>query len=128
VEIFDILTYDYRVEVDVDIVDDIPAYTRVNELETMYREAGLYEVRLGIIWSLNTTNKSGIARFSVDGGVSWQEVWSEPKDKTNDNASDFTRTINHTGGPIHVILDMARESGTAAMKCKYSEIAIKRVG
>jgi hypothetical protein len=128
IELFDILTYDYNITENIDITSDYDSFDTVNTLITPNRLAGVYEVKLGIVWNLDTTNKSGIARFSLDGGNTWQEVWSEPKDKTNDNVGDFTRTLVHQGGQMHIIIEMAKEGGTASMVCEFSEISVRRVG
>ena len=119
--------YKYNKVENIDIVDDHPSFTPVNQLAVTL-PAGLYMVRIAILWNLDTTTKSGIARFTYDGGTTWYEVWSEPKDRTNDNSGDFTYTIDHPGGVLDVQLEMARESGTASMECKNSEISAMRVG
>jgi hypothetical protein len=127
-DIFELLTYDYNVTTNINIPTDHPDWTEVNYFTTPDRDAGIYKVGMSVIWKLDTTTKSGMLRYSLDGGSTWQEFQSEPKDKTNDNANVFGMTINHSGGPIDIRIDMTRESGTNAMDCSRSEIIIERKG
>lgn len=125
-DIFDILTYDNQVTENIDITTDYSDWTEVNYFTSPDRVAGKYKVGMSVIWKLDTTNKSGMIRYSVDDGATWKEFQSETKDKTNDNANTFALTIEHTGGPIKVKIDMTKEAGTAAMDCSRSEIVIER--
>jgi hypothetical protein len=125
-EIFDVLTYDNNVVNDVNITTDHPNWTEVNHFTTPAREAGKYKISMSVIWKLDTTTKSGMLRYSTDGGSTFKEFQSEPKDKTNDNANVFALTLDHTGGAIDVRVDMTRESGTNAMDCSRSEIIVER--
>jgi len=127
IEIFDILTFDNRITENIDIVTDDPDWTEVNHFTTVSREAGKYKITFSAIWKLATTNKSGMARYSVDGGSTWKTFQSEPKDKTNDNANLFGVTVDHTGGAFDVQLDMTKEAGTSSMDCSFCEITIQRV-
>jgi hypothetical protein len=83
---------------------------------------------MSVIWKLDTVTKSGLLRYSVDGGTSWKQFQSEPKDKTNDNANVFGLTVDHTGGPFDIQIEMTRESGTNAMDCSRCEIVVERKG
>jgi hypothetical protein len=125
-DIFDILTYDNQIVENITITTDNPNWTPVNSFTTPDREAGKYKIEMSVIWKLDTTTKSGMLRYSVDGGTSWKEFQSEPKDKTNDNANVFGLTLDHTGGPINVQIEMTRESGTNAMDCSRCEIIVER--
>jgi hypothetical protein len=95
---------------------------------TPAREAGKYKVEMSVIWKLDTVTKSGLLRYSVDGGSSWKQFQSEPKDKTNDNANVFGLTVDHAGGPFDIQIEMTRESGTNAMDCSHCEIIVERKG
>ena len=125
-DIFDILTFDNKVVENVTIGTDYPDWTEVNYFTSPDRVAGRYKVGMSVIWKLDTVKKSGMLRYSVDGGTSWKEFQSEPKDKTNDNANTFGLTVDHTGGVFDIRIDMTREAGTASMDCSRSEIIIER--
>ena len=128
VELFSVLTYDNNVTTNTDITTDYPSWTDVNHFTTPVREAGKYQINMSVIWKLDTTTKSGMLRYSIDGGTTYQEFQSEAKDKTNDNANTFGLTVDHTGGSFEIFLDMTRESGTNAMDCSRCEIIVQRVG
>jgi len=127
-DIFDILTYDNKVTADIDITTDYPDWTEANHFTSPDREAGRYKIGMSVIWKLDTTNKSGMVRYSVNGGTDWKEFQSETKDKTNDNADTFALTVDHPGGVFDVRLDMTKEAGTADMDCSRCEITIERKG
>jgi hypothetical protein len=125
-DIFDVLTYDNQVTENTDIATDYPDWTQVNYFTSPDRVAGKYKIGMSVIWKLATVKKSGMLRYSVDGGTNWKEFQSEPKDKTNDNSNTFALTVDHTGGPFDVRIDMTREAGTASMDCSRCEIVIER--
>jgi hypothetical protein len=127
-DIFDIMTFDNQVVENVTITTDNPDWTTVNHFATPDRVAGKYKVEMSAIWKLDTVTKSGMLRYSVDGGTTWKQFQSEPKDKTNDNANVFGLTIDHVGGVIDVRIEMTRESGTNAMDCSRCEIIVERKG
>ena len=128
-DIFDIITYDNNITTGTDIPTDDPDWTEVNHYTSRSLAAGRYKISIGVIWKLATVNKSGMIRYSFDGGTNWKTFQSEPKDKTNDNANDFSMTVeNNPDGPFDVRVDMTKEAGTASMDCSYCEIIIERKG
>jgi hypothetical protein len=127
-DIFDILTYDNQVAENITITTDYPDWTQINYFTSPVREAGKYKIGMSVIWKLGTVTKSGLLRYSLDGGSTWKEFQSEPKDKTNDNANVFAQTVDHAGGAFDIRIDMTREAGTASMDCSFSEITIDRKG
>ena len=58
-------------------------YTAVGSLVTPTRDAGTYEVKLSMTWSHTTQNESVFFRWSMDGGVNWDELREEVKDATD---------------------------------------------
>jgi len=132
-EIFEILTYDHTKVGEgtptgvIDISTDYPDFTPVAAVLTPDRPQGLYEVSFSLTWNLATVKKSGIARWSEDGGNTWYEIQSEPKDKTNDNTSFYGYPFEHTGGPIDIQVEITREAGTSDMQVRFCDIIIQRV-
>ena len=128
-DLFDILTTDIEQTSNIDIATDHPDWTPVANLVTPTRASGTYRIDIAVIWSLDTTTKSGMIRYSIDGGATWKEFQSEPKDKTNDNGNDFGFTLIGTAEQAWDIqVEMTKESGTATMTCSSCEISLRRVG
>jgi len=63
----------------------ITSDTWVNILDTTWdeRSAGLYEYKQSITYNMDVPNRSVIFRFSLDGGVTWEERSKEVKDAAN---------------------------------------------
>lgn len=120
--------FKYNKVVNVPITTNNPNWTPVNSVTFPNATAGLFMFTLSFTWKFASTTKSGLFRFSIDGGVSWTEVWQEVKDKTNDNITYYAFPIELQAGTIDFRLEATRESGTNAMDIKYCDLMIERKG
>ena len=118
-------TYDFKKESGITIVDD--TYQEVARL-AVTRNAGLYQVAMSFTWTLNSTTQSGFFRWSIDGGVTFTEFQSEPKDITNKSAVYYAYPLNHDGGVFDFIVQMRKENPADIMSVEFIDLIFESKG
>ena len=124
-ELFDILTYDYAKATDILNIPD--TYVSLVSLTTPSRDAGVYEYGISLTYKLDTANRSAYLRFSTDGGATWTEFISEPKDKTDDSPHFYQFPKNLAGGILNFEIQAKKETAANLMDVSFADIWIKRV-
>ena len=127
-EIFDILTYDHEIVEAVDITTIDPDWQDLMILTTPARDAGLYEAKFSLQFNMNTTTRSFMYEFSMDGGASWGPTYyKEAKDRTDIDVIEVFNLIDHTGGEFDVRVRVTREASAACHVLKAIAV-LQRVG
>jgi len=125
-EIFDILTFDYNVAENIDILTTDPAWTDVISVSTLERETGLYKATFSLKFHMNSTSQSFLYRFSLDGGTTWGPAYEkEVKDRHNTEVVEVIDMIDHPGGQIEIFCQCTRE-GTADCEVIKGFISVER--
>ena len=131
IEFFDVLAENikYNKVEGIDITAESPDWQEVNRLNWAGAVAGIYEAKIAISWSYDTTNRSGCVRFSLDGGNTWTDPsCEEPKDRTDTRRSSYTTIVEKaTDGDFEVIVEVSKE-GTHVMTVHECLILMKRFG
>ena len=117
-------TYDYDTASNVTVTNDV--YQEVARLTTPSRPAGTYEVKLSMLYSLNSTTTSAYFRFSLDGGVSWTEVIEEPKDITDNRAKTLLLVDIHTLGIKDIVVQARKEVAGDVMTISNLSVIYER--
>lgn len=125
--IFNTLTYDYIKVLSTTINTTKPDWTRIATLNTPDRNSGTYEFAVSIQWVFDTTTTSACIRYSIDNGSTWYESCEEPKDKTDNRHAYYAFPFVHNGGPINVLIEVTRESGSANLVVNFCDVVVKRV-
>jgi len=130
-EIFDILTVD-KVKLDIDPTVGLPVTSQSPDWQnlvdlTVDRPAGEYEVSISMVWNYNITRKSGMFRWSVNGGTTWLETSEELKDKTDHRPYSVTFPVQHDGGTRQILLEVTREDDSYEMTMYYVAVTFKRI-
>ena len=88
--------------------------------------AGVYEYKHSMTFTIDSTTKSLIFRFSLDGGATWEERSREVKDVTNveDTESSFPLALGVE--PVHLRLQAKVESGATAVIKYASQVFEKK--
>ena len=104
-----------------------PTFEALNSLTSNIAHSGIYEIRGMIAWVISTASSSGILRYSFDGGVTWKEVYSEVKDKTNMNLSPFLFVRNYNAGDVlDFRIEVAKENASADLLIDHSVLIAER--
>lgn len=127
IELFDILTIDYNKAQDILNIPEV--YTTVVTVgPSVARPAGVYEFTLSLTYQLSVTNRSVYLRFSDNGGATWNEFTSEPKDTTDREPHFYSYPFVHAGGPFHAIMEMRKEDVSGTLNCFFADLMFKRIG
>ena len=89
------------------VTNDI--YETVTQLTTPISPIGVYELKLSMTYSLNSTNTSAFFRFSMDGGTTWNETRKEPKDNTDKLMVDYSFPFEQNANQVVDIVVQARK-------------------
>ena len=132
IEIFDILVNNiHKVDIDpavgLEITEVSPDWQNLVDL-TAEAPAGNYEVTISMVWNYNLTNKSGLFRWTIDGGTTWLETSEEPKDKTDERPFSVSFPVQHLGGERNIKVEAAKENNTHTMTMYYCAVIYKRIG
>jgi hypothetical protein len=132
VELFEVITTDIK-KLDIDptvglaVATEAPDWQNLIDL-TIDRPEGLYEVNISLVWNYNVTSKSGMFRWTVDGGTTWLETSEEPKDKTDHRPFSVTFPVEHTGGTRNIKVEATRENDSYEMTMYFVSATFKRIG
>lgn len=80
-------------------------YTEVLRLITPPRVAGLYEVKMAMVYTYDNISRPAYFRWSEDGGQTWFEILEEPKDVLNVNVNSFFHPEPFGGGIKDIIIE-----------------------
>ena len=122
----DRLLIDYFYNSADNVVIDSETYLPVVSLLTPDIPAGTYEFKLAFTWSLNAATRSMYFQFSLDGGTSWTEWVSEPKDSTDDIPFSYFFPFAHPGGILDCRLESRLENAADNGLISFSDIIIDR--
>ena len=137
IEIFDVLTSDiHKVEIDpaglpvtAYISDTDPDNQWQNLVDlTASAPAGKYEVTISMVWNYDSNKRSGLFKWTIDGGTTWLETSEEPKDKTDDRPFSVSFPVDHSGGERNIKVEASRESNSYDMTMYYCAVIYKRIG
>ena len=126
-ELFDILTCDIDKQGGFDSIGEV--YEPLNILTTPMRAVGTYTYNMAITWHYDRTNASAYFRFSLDGGLSWQEFTLEPQDSTDHGTLDYSfPKVVSSAEPLDLRVEAKKETGSGTMAVSHSDVWIQRVG
>jgi hypothetical protein len=115
-------SYDFVNNKDIVIADDI--YEEIASLHLTNKEAGIYEINMSIIFSLDSAIHSAYFKSSVDNGSTYTEIRQEPKDSTDKLIKSNTIVYTQaSAGPIDIIIQSKKEN-TSDVLTVYSITAI----
>jgi len=113
-------TLDYQKRGSVSNISE--TYTRLCDMVTPTREAGIYMVGISGTYTFDQTNKSAYIRFSIDAGSSWFEFRREPKDNTDSNAVNYFFPLNFNGGNFHIIVEARKEDSNGTLDFQFIDV------
>ena len=119
-----VMTYDYTIVTGITIANDV--YEQVGALITPIREAGIYQLELSMLHTLNSTNTSAYFRVSTDGGTNWLEIRREPKDVTDKDVRSYPSTLVHAGGILNIIVQARKENAVDILILEKLDIMLNR--
>ena len=124
-DVLAVMTYDYDKQ--QDILNIPETYTQLNNFTSPSRPAGIYEVGMSFTWDFTLVSKSAYFRWSTDGGSTWNEFISEPKDVQDKMAMYYQYPFNHPGGQMNIITQMRKEDATGTLNVTFSDVWFRRV-
>jgi hypothetical protein len=126
-ELFDILTFDHITVENVPITTTDPDWTDLISLTTPQRAAGIYSLSFSLQFTMNSTSRSFMYRFSLDGGATWGHTYyKESKDKTDTQVIELFNLLDlATAQVIDVRCQVTREA-TADCEVVKGIIACER--
>ena len=108
-----------------------PAYERLNQMPyTISAGETIYEFKLSITYTLNTSVRTAFFRFSIDNGVIWEEFQSEPKDITDKTATfyAFPKQYAQVVPTDNVfLLEAAKENALDVLTVNFADVIVERV-
>ena len=116
-------TYDYIIHKDVTVIDNI--YTEIAVLTTPTRAVGIYQITLSMLYTLNTTVRSGYFRFSLDAGGTWTEIRKEAKDINDITPSALSFPYSHPGGIIDIKVEAKKEDTGDSLTLKQISVVFE---
>ena len=119
IELFDVLTFSHTIVENVDILTTDPDWTDLMVLDTPDLATGVYALSFSLQFNMDSTNRSFMYRFSLDGGATWGAIYQhESKDKSNTDVVEVFDVINHTTGDLDVAVQVTRESSADCVVLK----------
>lgn len=102
-----------------------PAYEEIARVELKGASPGIYEYKISLSGTLNSTINSMYIRFSIDGGSTWTEMRQEPKDITDTRSFFYAFPREYTtSGDLSLILEGAKENGGDIMVVEFCDVII----
>jgi hypothetical protein len=115
----------FNIEEDITILND--NYQQVNRLTTSTAlPAGTYILSASADYTLNSTNSSAFLRISLDGGNTWMEHISEPKDTTDAYSCLYYIPITIPTQVVDIITQGRKEVAGNIMVVTSCRITIER--
>lgn len=125
-EIFDILRYELDARQNLDIDD---TYTEIANVTMSNAVLGDYEHTMSLTHSYDQTNSSAFFRFSIDGGVTWDESTLAPDDKLDRTFTAYSFVRVGESGNINLQIQARKEDSDVGILTVHSVNAwIKRIG
>jgi len=103
-------------------------YQEVANVTLVGAELGDYEHMMSITSQYDQTTKSEFFRFSLDGGSTWEESQTEPKDKTDKRYISYPFVRTQVSGDLQLIIQARKEDVTGVMTVLFANAWIKRIG
>jgi hypothetical protein len=126
-ELFDIIAA--QVDIRKNILNVPTTYTKAAEIVSVPQIVGAtYEIVISYAYTFDSTNQSAFFRFSINGGITWQEAVYEFSDVTDyyDGSYVFPYVATSTT-PLHIILEARKETASNTMNVTYANASIKRI-
>ena len=101
-------------------------YSPLNSLLLPNAPAGIYEYKFSMTYNYNATTRSSFFRFTVDGGVSWNEMRREPKDGTDNVPLFYAFPYAHVGGDIDLRVEYRCENNGDTLNVQFIDIVAER--
>jgi len=121
------LTTDYHFSKVAGASTTTNTYSPLNSLLVTAAQGTVYEVKFSMTFNYNTTTRSAYFRFTVDGGISWNEVRKEAKDVTDNNAVFYAFPITHIPGDnIDLQVEYRTESNGNVLKVSFIDVVAER--
>jgi hypothetical protein len=103
------------------------AWQDIIGLDTSILPEGVYSIKAHLVWTLDTTTRSGLFRFSTDNGATWTRLSKELKDNTNVEAISFEDVVERLIETAqHIKLQGRKERNANTMLVKKAIITIKK--
>ena len=121
-------SYDYQVVTSQVVTND--SYENLGaELVTGNTVNGaVYEIKLSMLYILNSVNTSAFFRFSLDSGASWVEVRRESKDITDVVPVSFHQIVTGDGSPLTLLTQTRKEvAGDVLTVTQHSKVITRVV-
>jgi len=96
-------------------------------LDIPYREVGVYEFKIAMLRKLNLANKSIFFRYRFNGG-DWQELITEPKDRTDVASADYFYPVEWNGGALKVDFEIKKEDTNGTLDVFFFDAVFERKG
>jgi hypothetical protein len=106
---------------------DLPeTYTEVASLDVTQLPTGTYLLGISATYTMDTTQKSVFARFTINGGVA-EEFIKENKDITDRDAFTYMFPYVHTGDSnFDLALEFRKEDATGTLDVLFSNVWLDR--
>lgn len=115
--------FKYSAVKDITVVGD--TYEEVNTLPIDV-VAGIYEFKVSMIYTLDSTTTSAYFRCSPDNGVTWQEFRFEPKDNTDLMCEYHTEVMDYPGGATTLIVQARKENANDILDIPSLYLIVER--
>ena len=139
-ELFNIRTFNYVSKSQItdaawnDVADTYPAVVgSPNADQPEGRIQGtaletLYLLGLSCTYSINSTGNSAQARFSLDGGATWEDFSRESKDSTDRQTFDYMFPYPMVAGAYDIVVQLKKENASNTMQVHFLNLWLERKG
>lgn len=133
-ELYDILkgNFEFSKVVDVPIdtyIGGTPEWTSIGSLTRDVKAEEIWMVGMSIAWTFDTTNKSAILRYTVDGGTTWYMSEEEPKDKTDTRHATYAFPITYTEDTtLDFRVEVTKEDSGHTLMVEFCDLTLERKG
>ena len=97
---------------------------KLNPLEDF--PAGVYEITFSSTFDYDSTKRSAIFNWSIDGGATYEQFSVEPKDKSDTKPMHYCFPHEHQGGRINLDLKARCEANGDVLTISYANIVFER--
>jgi len=112
--------FEYAKTIGHTVTDD--TYEEIARLTTISRPAGVYQLSFSIIFTYNTTGRSGFLRISIDGGSTWHEFRKEAKDTTDKLWVTYVTAVPFPEQIHDIIMEARKENSGDIMEVGFANI------